>query len=337
MSESFKALMLQEADKKVTSEIQEVQISDLPEGNVTVDIDYSTLNYKDGMILKGIGRLVRAYPHIPGIDFAGTVESSDSNDYAPGDKVILTGWQVGEIHWGGFAAKARVKSDWLVPLPSGLNTKQAMAVGTAGLTSMLAVLALEEHGLSPDQDGEVLVTGAAGGLGSVAVAILAKLGYRVAASTGRAETHGYLKYLGATTIIDRAELSELPNRPLLSERWAGCVDAVGGATLTHVLAEMAQGGSVASCGLAGGSELGGTVLPFLLRGVNLLGIDSNLCPFTRRKQAWDRLVTDLDLSRLEEITKVVSLADLPGLADEILAGRVQGRVIVDVALYFDEV
>ncbi|MBT3767836.1 MAG: oxidoreductase [Rhodospirillaceae bacterium] len=332
MSETFKALMLQEADKKVTSALEEVKVSDLPAGDVTVDVDYSTLNYKDGMILKGIGRLVRNYPHIPGIDFVGTVANSDSGDYAPGDKVILTGWRVGEIHWGGFATKARVKSDWLVPLPDGLNTKQAMAVGTAGLTSMLAVLALEEHGLSPDQDGEVLVTGAAGGLGSVAVAILAKLGYRVAASTGRAETHDYLKDLGATTIIERTELSELPDRPLLSERWAGCVDAVGSATLTHVLAEMAQGGSVASCGLAGGAELGGTVLPFLLRGVNLLGIDSNLCPFTRRKQAWDRLVSDLDLDRLDAMTKVVSLADLPELADKILAGRIQGRVVVDVAL-----
>lgn len=332
MSETFKALMLHAADKKVTSALQEVNISDLPEGDVTVAIDYSTLNYKDGMILKGIGRLVRDYPHIPGIDFAGTVESSDSTDYALGDKVILTGWRVGEIHWGGFAAKARVKSDWLVPLPDGLSTKQTMAIGTAGLTSMLAVLALEEHGVSPDQDGEVLVTGAAGGLGSVAVAILAKLGYRVAASTGRAKTHGYLKNLGAATIIDRAELSDLPDRPLLSERWSGCVDAVGGATLTHVLAEMAQSGSVASCGLAGGAELGGTVLPFLLRGVNLLGIDSNLCPFTRRKQAWDRLVTDLDLAQLDDMIKVVSLADLPGLADEILGGRIQGRVVVDVGL-----
>jgi acrylyl-CoA reductase (NADPH) len=332
MSETFKALILQEADKKVTPGLQELSLSDLPDGDVTVDIEFSTLNYKDGMVLKGIGRLVRDYPHIPGIDFVGTVESSDSGEYAPGDKVILTGWRVGEIHWGGFATKARVKSDWLVPLPSGLNTKQAMAIGTAGLTSMLAVLALEEHGLSPDQDGEVLVTGAAGGLGSVAVAILAKLGYRVAASTGRAETHDYLKDLGATTIVERAELADLPDRPLLSERWSGCVDAVGGATLTHVLAEMAQGGSVASCGLAGGAELGGTVLPFLLRGVNLLGIDSNLCPFTRRKQAWDRLVSDLDLTRLDGMTKVVSLEDLPALADEILAGRIQGRVVVDVAL-----
>jgi acrylyl-CoA reductase (NADPH) len=332
MSEMFKALMLHEADQVVMPQLEDVKVSDLPEGDVTIAIDYSTLNYKDGMILKGIGRLVRAYPHIPGIDFVGTVESSDSSAYVPGDKVILTGWRVGEIHWGGFAEKARVKSDWLVPLPDGLSTKQAMAIGTAGLTSMLAVLALEEHGVSPEQDGEVLVTGAAGGLGSVAVAILAKLGYQVAASTGRSETHQYLKDLGATTIVDRAELSDLPDRPLLSERWIGCVDAVGGSTLTHVLAEMAQSSSAASCGLAGGVELGGTVLPFLLRGVNLLGIDSNLCPYSRRKQAWSRLVSDLDLGMLDSITKLVSLAELPALADDILVGKIQGRVVVDVNL-----
>jgi acrylyl-CoA reductase (NADPH) len=332
MSEMFKALMLHEADRVVTPQLEDVKVSDLPEGDVTIAIDYSTLNYKDGMILKGIGRLVRAYPHIPGIDFVGTVESSDSSAYVPGDKVILTGWRVGEIHWGGFAEKARVKSDWLVPLPDGLSTKQAMAIGTAGLTSMLAVLALEEHGVSPEQDGEVLVTGAAGGLGSVAVAILAKLGYQVAASTGRSETHQYLKDLGATTIVDRAELSDLPDRPLLSERWIGCVDAVGGSTLTHVLAEMAQSSSAASCGLAGGVELGGTVLPFLLRGVNLLGIDSNLCPYSRRKQAWSRLVSNLDLGMLDSITTLVSLAELPALADDILVGKIQGRVVIDVNL-----
>jgi acrylyl-CoA reductase (NADPH) len=332
MSEIFKALMLHEVDKVVTSQLEDVKMSDLPDGDITVAIDYSTLNYKDGMVLKGIGRLVRAYPHIPGIDFVGTVESSESSAYAIGDKVILTGWRVGEIHWGGFAEKARVKSDWLVPLPDGLNTKQAMAIGTAGLTSMLAVLALEEHGVLPDQDGDVLVTGSAGGLGSISVAILAKLGYRVTASTGRSQTHQYLKKLGATSIIDRGELSDLPNRPLLSERWIGCVDAVGGSTLTHVLAEMVHNGSVASCGLAGGAELGGTVIPFLLRGVNLLGIDSNLCHYTRRKQAWSRLVADLDLDMLDSITKVVSMAELPALADAILAGKIQGRVVVDMNL-----
>ena len=332
MSETFKALMLQKTDKIVTSKLEDVDVSDLPDGDVTVAIDYSTLNYKDGMILKGIGRLVRDYPHIPGIDFIGTVESSKSTEYAPGDKVILTGWRVGEIHWGGFSEKARVKPDWLVPLPNGLSPKHAMAIGTAGLTSMLAVLALEDHGMSPNQDGQVLVTGAAGGLGSIAIAILAKLGYRVTASTGRVETHSYLKALGAKEIINRSELSDLPNRPLLSERWIGCVDAVGGSTLTHVLAEMVQNSSVAACGLAGGAEFGGTVLPFLLRGVNLLGIDSNLCNFLRRNQAWTRLVADLNLDVLDGMTEVVSLADLPSLADKILAGQIQGRIVVDVSL-----
>lgn len=327
----FKGLMLEQAEKEVTASVQEVDEARLPplDGGVTVAIEYSTLNYKDGMIIKGIGRLVRDYPHIPGIDFAGTVEASEHPDYKPGDKVVLTGWRVGELTWGGLAQKARVKGDWLVPLPDGLTPRQAMAIGTAGFTAMLAILALEDHDVTPER-GPVLVTGAAGGVGSVATAILAKLGYEVAASTGRAETHDYLKDLGAATIVDRAELAEPARRPLERERWAGCIDAVGGTTLAHVLAETAYGGSVSAVGLAGGNSLETTVLPFLLRGVNLLGIDSVMCPGPRRREAWRRLGQDLALDKLEAVTGEAALGDLPRLAEEILAGRVRGRVVVDV-------
>ena len=286
----FKALLLEESDGKVTGSIQDLEESRLPNGDVTVAVEHSTLNYKDGMILNGIGRLVRSYPHVPGVDFAGTVLESQSSDYKAGDKVVLTGWRVGEMHWGGYAEKARVKSDWLVPLPDGLSTRQTMAIGTAGLTAMLAVIALENHDISPSS-GPVLVTGAAGGVGSIAVSILAKLGYEVAASTGRAETHDYLRDLGAQILVDRAELSEAPSRPLDKERWAGCVDSVGGTTLSHVLTQMAYRGSVAAVGLAGGANLESTVIPFLLRGVSLLGIDSVMCPKPQRLAAWQRLVT----------------------------------------------
>ncbi len=326
----FKALLLEESDGKVTSSIQDLEESRLPEGDVTVAVEHSTLNYKDGMILNGIGRLVRSYPHIPGVDFSGTVLESQSPDYKAGDKVVLTGWRVGEMHWGGYAEKARVKSDWLVPLPDGLSNRQAMAIGTAGFTAMLAVLALENHGIMPDS-GPVLVTGAAGGVGSIAVAILAKLGYEVAASTGRAETHDYLRGLGASTLIDRNELSEAPTRPLDKEIWAGCVDSVGGITLSHVLTKMAYRGSVAAVGLAGGNKLDATVIPFLLRGVNLLGIDSVMCPKAQRFAAWQRLVTDLPIEKLEATIQGATLSDLPGLAGDILKGQVRGRVVVDVA------
>ncbi|MEW5726611.1 MAG: MDR family oxidoreductase, partial [Pseudomonadota bacterium] len=299
-------------------------------GDVTVRIDYSTLNYKDGMILNGLGRLVRQYPHVPGIDFAGTVDASDNPAWKPGDKVILTGWRVGEIHWGGHAQKARVKGEWLVPLPAGLTTRQAMALGTAGLTAMLAVMALEEHGLSPDGQGEVLVTGAAGGLGSVAVTLLARRGYTVAASTGRADQHDYLMSLGAQVLVDRAELSGGAAKPLLGERWLGCVDSVGGPTLAAVLAAMKLHAPVASCGNAGGVELNTTVLPFLLRGVNLLGIDSAQCPTPRRVAAWDRLAREMPLDLLESMTTEAGLADLPELGARILKGEVRGRVVVNV-------
>ena len=329
----FKAILLEEDDGKVTAALQDLEEARLPgfegEGGVTVAVAYSTLNYKDGMILNGIGRLVRDYPHVPGIDFAGTVEASDHPDYKPGDEVILTGWRVGEMTWGGHAQKARVKGDWLVPLPEGLSAKRAMALGTAGFTAMLAVMALEDHGVTPDT-GEVLVTGAAGGVGSVAVALLARLGYHATASTGRAETHDYLTALGARTSIDRSELSEPNKRPLETERWAGCVDCVGGTTLARVLAQTKRHGSVAAVGNAGGIKLEATVLPFLLRGVNLLGIDSATCPTPRRLKAWARLAEELPMDKLDAMTTEAVLGDLPDLAGKILKGQVRGRLVVDV-------
>jgi len=324
-----KALLLREAEGKVRAAIERIDESALPPGEVTVAVEYSTLNYKDGLILNGLGRLVRSYPHVPGIDFAGTVERSDSPDYKPGDKVVLTGWRVGELTWGGFAEKARVKAAQLVKLPPGLGTRHAMAIGTAGFTAMLAVMALEEHGLAPDQ-GEVLVTGAAGGVGSIAVSLLAARGYRVAASTGRPEQHDYLRGLGAADFIDRAALAKPPARPLDTERWAGAVDAVGSATLASVLTQLKYGASVAACGLAGGSDLPATVIPFLLRGVNLLGIDSVMCPVERRRSAWSRLARDLPLAKLDALTEVVPLEALPALGQQILKGGVRGRMVVDL-------
>jgi len=326
----FPALMLHEEEGKVRASIRKLRLSDLPEGDVTVAVDYSTLNYKDGMILNGLGRLVRTYPHVPGVDFAGTVEASDSPDYQPGDKVILTGWRVGETHWGGYAAKARVKAEWLVPLPAGLSTKRAMAVGTAGFTAMLAVMALEEHGLSPANEGEVLVTGAAGGLGSIAVVLLSQLGYRVAASTGRASQHDYLRRLGAHTLVDRAEIGSAPAKPLLPERWAAAVDGVGGATLAHIVTTLRLRAAVASCGNAGGIEFACTVLPFLLRGASILGIDSVMCPKSRRIEAWKRLTGLLPSDLLDSLTTEAKLPDLPQLGAGILKGEVRGRVVVDV-------
>jgi len=328
MSE-YRALVLHEAEGKVRAGIERLAESALPEGDVTVDVEYSTLNYKDGLILKGLGRLVRKYPHVPGIDFAGRVAASSLPEWKPGDAAILTGWRVGEAQWGGFAEKARVKASQLVRLPEGLTTKRAMAVGTAGFTAMLAVMALEEHGLTPGA-GEVLVTGAAGGVGSVATAILAKLGYRVAASTGRAETHAYLKELGAQEIVERASLAKPPARPLDAERWAGAIDAVGSTTLATVLTQLKYGASVAACGLAGGNDLTATVIPFLLRGVNLLGIDSVMCPRPRREAAWARIARDLPVAKLDAMTETVPLARLPELADAILKGAIRGRVVVDV-------
>jgi len=325
---SFRALVLHEVGGKVTPYVQDVDDAHLPEGEVTVAVEYSTLNYKDGMILQGIGRLVRAYPHVPGIDFAGTVERSESPGFNPGDKVVLTGWRVGETQWGGYAERARVRADYLVPLPNGLSTRQAMAIGTAGFTAMLAVIALEKHGL--EAGGEVLVTGAAGGVGSVAVALLAELGHRITASTGRAELKGYLEGLGAGEIVDRSAFSTAPARPLDRERWDGAIDAVGGTTLATILSQLKYRASVAACGLAGGSDLPTTVIPFLLRGVNLLGIDSVMCPKWPRINAWQRLARDLPLDKLDAMTEEVPLSRVAELAPRILTGAVRGRTVIDV-------
>ena len=327
----FIALVMEQGeDGLAAASIKEIDESALPEGNVTVAVEYSTVNYKDGLCLsaKG-GGLVRNYPHVPGIDYAGTVEASDDDRYAPGDKVVLTGWRVGEATWGGYAQKARISADKLVPLPKGLDTRQAMAVGTAGFTAMLAVMALEDHGLKPGT-GPVLVTGAAGGVGSVATAILANLGYEVAAVTGRPDQAAYLKSLGATTIVAREELNETVKRPLEAETWAGCVDAVGGEMLARVLGQMKYGASVSAVGLAGGAGLPATVIPFLLRGVNLLGIDSVMQPYENRLRAWARIATDLPMDKLEAMVQPAKLSDLPGLGADILKGQVKGRVVVDV-------
>lgn len=328
----FKALVMEKDEESglAAAAIRELSDDQLPAGDVTVAVEYSTVNYKDGLCLspKG-GGLVRNYPHVPGIDFAGTVEASDDDRYKPGDKVVLTGWRVGEMHWGGYGQKARVKADWLVPLPKGLDARQAMAVGTAGFTAMLSVMALEDHGMKPGQ-GPVLVTGAAGGVGSVATAILANLGYEVAGVTGRPETADYLRELGASQIVAREELNETVKRPLETETWAGCIDAVGGEMLARVLGQMKYGASVAAVGLAGGAGLPATVIPFLLRGVNLLGIDSVMRPFEDRQRAWQRLATDLPMVKLEAMVQPATLSDLPELGAGILKGQVKGRVVVDL-------
>jgi acrylyl-CoA reductase (NADPH) len=326
---TFRALVLHEEGGKVVPRIEAVDEDRLPPGEVTVAVECSTLNYKDGMILEGIGRLVRNYPHVPGVDFAGTVERSNSPEFKPGDPVILTGWRVGETQWGGYAEKARVPASYLVRRPEGLSPRQAMAIGTAGFTAMLAVIALERHGLKPDT-GDVLVTGAAGGVGSVAVALLSRLGHRVVASTGRPEQRDYLTGLGAADLIDRATLAAKPSRPLDAERWAGAIDAVGGTTLATILTQLKYRATVAACGLAGGSDLPATVIPFLLRGINLLGIDSVMCPRGERSEAWQRLVRDLPLDRLDSMTETVALSALPGLAPKILGGEIRGRIVVDV-------
>ncbi|MCU0910294.1 MAG: oxidoreductase [Rhodobacteraceae bacterium] len=327
----FKALVVEKSEDGTThAAVQDLSEDRLPAGDVTVAVEYSTVNYKDGLCIGPGGGLVRTYPHVPGIDFAGTVTASEDSRYRPGDKVVLTGWRVGEAHWGGYAQTARVRADWLVPLPAGLTTRQAMAVGTAGFTAMLAVMAIEDHGLLPDR-GEVLVTGAAGGVGSVATAILAHLGYRVAALTGRPETAEYLTGLGAARIVAREDLAEVTRKPLEAETWAGCIDAVAGAVLGRVLKQMSYGSSVAAVGLAGGAAIDGALItPFILRGVNLLGIDSVMRPYADRVRAWDRIARDLPMEKLEAMIRPATLADLPQLGADILKGRVQGRVVVDV-------
>ena len=324
----FNALVVNKDNEgKTSAAVTQLSEDQLPAGDVTVAVEYSTVNYKDGLCIGPGGGLVRSYPHVPGIDFAGTVETSQDGRYAPGDKVVLTGWRVGEAHWGGYAQKARVKADWLVPLPDGLDTRQAMAVGTAGFTAMLSVMALEDHGI---KDGPVLVTGAAGGVGSVAVALLAALGHPVAGVTGRPETADYLTSLGASQIVAREEINETTKRPLEAETWGGCVDAVGGAMLARVLGQMKYGASVSAVGLAGGAGLPATVIPFLLRGVNLLGIDSVMQPYENRLRAWERIARDLPMDKLEAMVQPATLSDLPGLGADILKGQVKGRVVVDV-------
>ena len=327
---SFKGLLVErDDDGKTHAAVEDLNIDQLPEGNVTIAVEYSTLNYKDGLCIGPGGGLVRNYPHVPGIDFAGSVETSDDQRYKPGEKVVLTGWRVGEAHWGGYAQKARVNADWLVPLPAGLNTRQAMVIGTAGFTAMLAVMALEDHGFNAS-DGPVLVTGAAGGVGSVATAILANLGYDVAAVTGRPEMSDYLTNLGATQIVAREELAETVKRPLEAEEWAGCIDAVGGSMLARVLGQMKYGASVAAVGLAGGAGLPATVIPFLLRSVNLLGIDSVMQPYENRRRVWARIAKDLPIEKLESMVHMAGLTDLPELGRDILKGQIKGRVVVEL-------
>lgn len=328
--DTFRALVLDQKNGELEAAIRELQTSDLPEGDVLVAVAYSSLNYKDGLAITGQGKIIRNFPMVPGIDLAGTVEESGSPAYKPGDPVVLTGWGIGERHWGGLAQRARVKADWLVPLPRGLSLKHAMGIGTAGFTAMLCVMSLEERGVVPG-GREVVVTGAAGGVGSVAVAILAKLGYQVVASSGRAEAHDYLKALGASQIIDRSVLAKPSGRPLESERWSGAVDTVGGDTLAALLPTMAYRSTVAACGMAGGTALATSVFPFILRGVSLVGVESVLCPMPRRREAWARLARDLPTAALDQIIQVARLDDVPRLSGEIVNGRIRGRVVVDLS------
>jgi len=330
MTDSFRALRLFKTDAGQEARFVELTDADLGDGDVTVRVEYSTVNYKDGLALTGKAPVVRVWPMTPGIDFAGVVEASASPELALGERVVLNGWGLGETLQGGYAEKARVKAEQLVKLPASISTAEAMAIGTAGYTAMLSVMALEREGLTPDR-GDVLVTGAAGGVGSVAIAILAKLGYRVVASSGRKETEGaYLTGLGASELIDRAELSG-PARPLGRERWAGAVDAVGSHTLANVLSMTKYGGAVAACGLAQGMDLPGSVAPFILRGVTLCGIDSVMCPRPRREEAWRRLATDLDLGKLAAMRVDAKLDDAPLLAADIVEGKVRGRVVLQIA------
>jgi len=326
---TFKALLSTKSGEAISTALVDFPEADLMPGDVTVAIDYSTVNYKDAAAISGRAPVIRQFPLIPGIDFAGVVETSSHPAFAPGDRVVANGWGLSHTHHGGLAQKARVSGDWLIKLPDVFSTRDAMAIGTAGYTAMLAVLALEHAGLTPDK-GEVLVTGAGGGSGSVAIALLSKLGYRVVASTGRAEETAYLRDLGAVEVIDRRTLSE-PGAPIGNERWAGAVDSVGSHTLANVLAQTRYRGAVAAFGLAQGMDLPGSVLPFILRNVTLAGIDSVNAPQDVRLAAWSRLATDLDLDKLARATQVVGLADVPGLAEPVLRGQVRGRTVVDVS------
>jgi acrylyl-CoA reductase (NADPH) len=325
---TFRAIRIDKAEKGTTVALTQFDEAELMDGDVTVRVEWSTLNYKDGLAVTGKAPVVRRFPMIAGIDLAGTVEQSSHPQWKAGDKVICNGWGMGETHLGAYAEKARVKGDWLVRLPEGMSTRDAMAIGTAGYTAMLAVLALEKQGLAPG-NGPVVVTGAAGGVGSVAIAVLSKLGYHVIASTGRLSEAGYLKGLGAAEMIDRNELSG-PAKPLAKERWAGGIDSVGSTTLANLLSMTKYGGSIAACGLAAGMDLPSSVAPFILRGVCLLGIDSVMCPIERRKTAWNRLARDLDRGKLTEITHEIGLDEVIGAGAKILAGQVRGRIVVKI-------
>ena len=324
----FKAILIEKNDDVYQSSLTEIQDTQLPEGDVTVRVAFSTLNYKDGLAITGRSPVVRQFPMVPGIDLAGTVETSNHPRYKAGDKVLLNGWSVGEKYWGGLSQKARLNGDWLIPIPESMTERQAMAIGTAGYTAMLCLIALERHGLTPES-GEVLVTGANGGVGSFAIALLANKGYSVTASTGRLEEADYLKSLGATTIIDRAELSS-PGRALGKEKWAAAIDSVGSHTLANVCATTCEDGVVATCGLAQGMDFPATVAPFILRGVSLLGINSVTRPYAERMEAWTRLSTSLDMTQLDAITREIGLSDVITAASELLDGKVRGRIVVDV-------
>jgi acrylyl-CoA reductase (NADPH) len=326
---AFRALVVEKGEAGQSVALRDFDDADLMEGDVTVRVSHSTVNYKDGLAITGKAPVVRRFPMIPGIDLAGVVETSNHAEFKPGDAVVLNGWGVGETHLGAYAERARLKADWLIPLPSGLSPAQAMAIGTAGYTAMLCVMALERHGLAPDR-GPVVVTGAAGGVGSVAIALLSRLGWHVIASTGRAEEADYLKGLGAAEIVDRAELSA-PGKPLAKERWAAGVDSVGSHTLAYLLAMTKYGGAVAACGLAGGMDLPSSVAPFILRGVSLLGVDSVMAPKALRRAAWDRLARDLDLAKLEAMTTTIKLDEVMDAGRRIVEGKVRGRTVVQIA------
>ena len=329
MSEKFRALMIEKEEDTQTVKMVDIEDNDLMEGNVLVNVTHSTLNYKDGLAITGASPVVRSFPMIPGIDLSGIVLSSEDNKFSEGDRVVLNGYGLSESHFGGYSEKARVKSEHLLKLPENISNKQAMAIGTAGYTAMLCVLAIEDHGINPD-DGIILVSGASGGVGSVAISLLSDLGYNVEASTGRLEETPYLNTLGAKTVIDRSELSE-PSRPLGKERWAGAIDSVGSTTLANILAQVSYGGAVSACGLAQGMDLPSTVMPFILRGVSLLGIDSVMAPMKLRERAWKRLSENININKLEEMTIDASLDQVEGLANEILQGKVRGRVIVNIS------
>jgi acrylyl-CoA reductase (NADPH) len=325
----FQGLLIEKNDDKQSIALKQFEDSDLPEGDVVVQVEYSTINYKDALAVTGSSPIAKIYPLVPGIDFSGTVLSSETPEYSAGQKVVLNGWGVGEKHWGGLAERAKVKSDWLVHLPDGFDTKQAMAIGTAGYTAMLCVMALEEQGVKPS-DGEIIVSGASGGVGSVAVSVLAKLGYTVVALTGKAHEHDYLKELGATEVLDRSLFSE-PGRPLNRERFAGAVDCVGSTTLANICASMKYGGVVTACGLAGGFDFPSTVMPFILRGVTLVGIESVMCPKPKRLEAWRRLAEDLNVEHLTKMSSEIGLSEVIPTSASLLKGVIKGRLIVDVA------